>query len=92
MSRESFDAALERGSPPYRFTNRYTGEDVELSPEDFEDLCRVHLWDWLEQVERNQRWHYRRRGHRLLAERLGAEAVAAFDEVYAHEGAGAPAS
>src|SRR4051812_35547493 len=35
MNRESFDAALERGTPPYRFTDRFLHAEIELSAEDF---------------------------------------------------------
>ena len=41
------------------------------SRDDFDDLCRVHLFDWLEQVPRSQEWDYRRAAYRKMAERLG---------------------
>src|SRR5581483_3886629 len=55
MDRTSFDALLE-SEGPYRLRNRVTGETIELSREDFDDLVRVHLCDWLEQVARSGRW------------------------------------
>ncbi len=86
MDRPSFDRALERGTEPYRFKDRLTGEEIELSPHDFDDLCRVHLYDWLEQVPRSQDWDYRRAAYRRMAERLGPAAVAAYERVFAQEG------
>ena len=85
MDRATFDAAVARGTPPYRFANRVTGEAVEQTREDFDDLCRVHLYDWLEQVGRSRKWDYRRPAYRQMAERLGAEAMALYDEVFAGE-------
>ena len=85
MDRATFDAAVERGTPPYRFRDRVTGEPVEQTAEDFDDLCRIHLYDWLEQVGRSKNWDYRRPGYRQLAARLGAEASAMYDEVFAGE-------
>jgi hypothetical protein len=83
MDRGSFDAAVERGTPPYVIRDRITGEDVEVTPADFDDLCRIHLCDWLEQVGRAKMWDYRRAGYRNLAERLGGVGRAAYEEVFA---------
>jgi hypothetical protein len=88
MDRASFDRANDRAEGPYRITDRLTGEVVELSREDFDDLCRVHLYDWLEQVPRSQRWDYRRAGYRRAAERLGGVAKESYDRVFAAEPAG----
>jgi hypothetical protein len=86
MDRASLDRRVERGEPPFRILDRLTGEEVELSREDFDDLCRVHLYDWLEQVPRSRYgWGYRREEYRRMAERLGAVAVAAYDKVFAQE-------
>jgi hypothetical protein len=88
MDRASFDRAVERGVEPYRFRDRLTGEEVALSAADFDDLCRIHLYDWLEQVPRSQRgWDYRRQAYRNIATRLGGVAEKSHDEVFA----GAPA-
>jgi hypothetical protein len=84
MDRATLDAALERSDGPYRITDRLTGEEVALSRVDFDDLCRVHLYDWLEQVPRSRHgWGYRRAAYRRMAERLGATAV--YDRVFANE-------
>lgn len=86
MDRASFDLALERAEPPYPMRDRLTGAEVPLDREDFDDLCRVHLYDWLEQVPRSRRGYgYRRAGYRRMAERLGPDAVAAYDRVFAAE-------
>jgi hypothetical protein len=86
MDRASFDRAAEQAEGPYRFRNRLTGEEVELSADDFDDLCRVHLYDWLEQVPRSRWWDYRRPAYRRLAERLGGVARQSYEQVFAQEG------
>jgi hypothetical protein len=87
MQRPSFDRVLEQGAPPYRILDRITGEEVELSGEDFDDLCRIHLFDWLEQVPRSAQWDYRRAAYRRMAERLGQAAQQAYASVFAQEAA-----
>jgi hypothetical protein len=83
MDRASFDRAVAQAEGPYAFTDRITGAEVRLSPADFDDLCRVHLYDWLEQVPRSRKWEYRRDAYRRLAERLGGPAKEAYDHVFA---------
>ena len=85
MDRASLDRALFACTEPFRFTDRLTGEEVVLSKEDFDDLCRVHLYDFLEQVPRSHRWDYRRASYRRMAERLGGVALASYDRTYAQE-------
>jgi hypothetical protein len=85
MDRATFDEAARRREPPYRFHDRISGDEIELSPPDFEDLCRVHLCDWLEQVPRSQDWEYRRAAYRQLAERLGGVALESYNRVFARE-------
>src|SRR5947208_6140003 len=75
MDRASFDRALESRAGPYRFTDRLTGEEIALAHEDFDDLCRVHLYDWLEQVPRSKEWGYRREAYRRMATRLSGAAL-----------------
>ncbi len=84
MDRATFDRCVPTDGP-YCIRDRITGEEVELSEEDFEDLCRVHLCDWLEQAARSGKWDYRRAAYRSMAERLGGVALAAYDRVYAGE-------
>jgi hypothetical protein len=83
MDRASFDRALEQAEGPYAVRDRLTGREVVLSQEDFDDLGRVHLYDWLEQVPRSKKWDYRRAGYRRLAERLGGVAKLEYDRVFA---------
>jgi hypothetical protein len=85
MDRASFDRALEQDSPPYRIRDRITAEEVELSREDFDDLCRVHLYDWLEQVPRSREWGYRRAAYQRMADRLGSTARQIYQQVFAAE-------
>ena len=85
MDRSSFDRALERPEPPYPIADRITGESVELSQADFDDLCRVHLYDWLEQVPRSREWDYRRASYRKMAERVGPAAEEDFERTYSTE-------
>ncbi len=82
MDRSTFDALLESDGP-YRIRNRETGEMMELSHADYDDLVRVHLCDWLEQVERSNRWDYRRDAFRRMAQRLNGVALEAYDRTYA---------
>jgi hypothetical protein len=82
MDRASFDGALDRPTGPYPIIDRITGEQLQLSQDDFDDLCRVHLYDWLEQVPRSHEWDYRRPAYRKMAERLGTEAMESFDKTY----------
>ncbi|HVX12225.1 MAG TPA: hypothetical protein VHC22_13675 [Pirellulales bacterium] len=85
MDRASFDRATFGDGETYRFVDRLTGDEVELPRAEFEDLCRVHLCDWLEQVPRSKEWDYRRPAYRRMAERLGGTAREAYDRVYALE-------
>jgi hypothetical protein len=87
MDRATFDRGAFGDGDSYRIVDRITGEEIELSRLDFDDLCRVHLCDWLEQVPRSQEWDYRRPAYRRLAERLGGVAQEAYDRVFAAESA-----
>ena len=83
MDRASFDAAVARGTPPYCFRDRLTDETLELSESDFNDLCTIHLCDWLEQVPRSENWDYRFDSYGGLAKRLGGVAMEKYKQVYA---------
>ena len=86
MDRSTFDALLESDADgTYRMRNRETGETIELSREDYDDLVRMHLCDWLEQVARSGRWTYRRDAIRRMAQRLGGVAQQSYERVYALE-------
>jgi len=89
MDRSTLDCAVEEEVEPYRIRLR-TQEEVTLSRADFDDLCRVHLFDWLEQVPRSDPgWGHRRAALRRMAERLGGAALETYDRVFAAERTGA---
>lgn len=87
MNRESFDELLDSKKSRYQLKDRITGGIIELSSEDFEDLLRVHLCDWLEQVERSTglSWDYRRIPYQKIANRLGGVALESYKRVFARE-------
>lgn len=86
MDRTSFDAALARREPPYPMRDRFTDRETLLDARDFNDLCCVHLYDWLEQVPRSRRGYgYRREAYRGIAERLGPDAVAFYQHIFASD-------
>lgn len=85
MDRASLDAQIEKMTGPYPIVHRITREEFVLSKEEYEDLLRVHLCDWLEQVERANDWNYRRAAYRQMAERLGGVALTNYDRVFALE-------
>ena len=85
MDRSTFDRAVNQKGNEYAFSDRLSGEVVSLPREDFDDLCRIHFYDWLEQVPRSQNWGYRREAYRNLAARLGTAAEQAYDRVFALE-------
>lgn len=82
MDRSTFDALLESDGP-YRIRNRETGETMELLRRDYDDLVRVHLCDWLEQVARSGNWDYRFEAYRRMAQRLGGVAQESYNRVFA---------
>ena len=84
MDRGSLDELLGRTDEPFLLRNRESGEAMPLTRRELDDLCCVHLYDWLEQAPRSRfGWDYRRQAYRQMAERLGSQAVEAFDRVYA---------
>lgn len=88
MDRSTFDALLQSDGP-YPIRNRESGETMELSRQDFDDLVRVHLCDWLEQVARSGNWDYRPDAMRHMAQRLGGVAQESYERVYAQPRVGA---
>ncbi len=83
IDRKHFDAQVGKSAGPYEILNRFDGELVPVSEEDFHDLCVIHLCDWLEQVARSQYWDYRRTGYRQLANRLGGIGKRRYEETFA---------
>ena len=84
MDRTSFEVLLESDGP-YVIRNRETGDPIELSRQDYDDLVCLRLCDWLEQVARSSRWDYRRDAIRLMAQRLGGVAEESYRRVYSQE-------
>jgi hypothetical protein len=87
MDRGSFDRVVEQQKEPYQFRDRLNGAEVQLPRTDFDDLCRIHLYDWLEQVPRSKAWDYRRDAYRRMAEHLGGVAQQSYEQVFAEAAA-----
>lgn len=85
MDRPSFDQSVATNGPSRRFGDRISGETIELAADDFDDLCRIHLCDWLEQVPRSRKWDYRRPAYASMARHLGGVAWDAYDQVFAEQ-------
>ena len=84
---DSFDDEVQRGAPPFRMEDRFTGEEIDVSAEDFEDLMFLQLVDRLEQIPRSKKYGFRQASFRcmaeLLSQRTGGVSVEAYDKVYA---------
>ena len=90
MDRSSLDGLLAQADGPYLLRSRESGEMMPLTRGELDDLCCVHLLDWLEQAPRSSfGWDYRRRAYRQMAERLGGRALQAYDKVFAQAPAAA---
>jgi hypothetical protein len=87
MYRDSLDDQVAENKDAYPIIHRETREEMILPKSEFDDLVRLHLYDWLEQVERSQGWDQRRTAYRGMAERLGGVAIEAYDDVFAKESA-----
>jgi Domain of unknown function (DUF6817) len=84
MDRSSLDELLAQSEEPFLLRNRESGETMPLTRRELDELCCVHLFDWLEQAPRSRfGWDYRRQAYRQMAERLGSRAVHAYDRVFA---------
>ena len=88
MDRESFDEVVAIDESPYSITDRITKEQVEISRVDFDDLCRIHLCDWVEQAPRAIDSEYRREAYQRIADRLGGVAQESFNHLIAKYAAG----
>ena len=87
MIHEVFDETVLNAQKRHRFVDRFTDEELQLSPDDFRDLCTIQICDWLEQVERLKWWDFRRDSFRRMAEWLGDVALEPYDRVFANESA-----
>lgn len=83
MVRDTFDAAVKQRGAPYVLQDRLTGASIEMTEQDFNDLVRIHLCDWLEQVARWGQWDYRRAAFERMAQCLGGIAAERFAAVFA---------
>jgi hypothetical protein len=92
MDRASLDALLDQSEGPFAIKNRETGESLPLTRGEYDDLCSVHLYDWLEQAPRSRfGWDYRREAYRRMAQRLGERATRLYERVFSQEPATAEA-
>ncbi|MCH2693770.1 MAG: hypothetical protein MK025_03510 [Acidobacteriia bacterium] len=85
LLRTSLDHSVEQNATSYLIKDRFKEQEVELSLEDFNDLCTIHLCDWLEQIVRGDNWDRRREAFKLMAGRLGGIAEESYNRVYAQE-------
>lgn len=96
MDRASFDTAVAQAlegadplSDPLIVRDR-EGAAIPVSAEQLRDLAHVHLFDWLEQVERSAHeqpggWDYRRNAYQQMAELVGGSAQALYAATFARE-------
>jgi hypothetical protein len=85
MDRASLDRVLDHTVGPYKILDRLTGQDLVLSREDLDDLCRVHFYDFMEQVPRIREWDYRRPAYKRMAQWIGSKAMQTYERVFAEE-------
>ncbi|MDE2746894.1 MAG: hypothetical protein OXI41_13040 [Chloroflexota bacterium] len=89
MDRSTFDSAVSAalsGEIDLAISDRDGNPPIELTIDQLRDLATVHLFDWLEQVERSEfGWGYRRVAYREMAQLLGPEVEALYDEVFTRE-------
>jgi hypothetical protein len=84
MDRGSLDELLSQVNEPYLLRIRESGEMMPLTRRELDDLCCVHLFDWLEQAPRSRfGWDYRRQAYREMALRLGGREVELYDQIFA---------
>ncbi len=95
MDRATLDAAVTAalgGQSELTISDREGGAPIPVSPAELRDLAQVHLFDWLEQVERSEfGWDYRRTAYREMARLVGPVAESLYAEVFTREPAQAGA-
>ncbi|MDP6053288.1 MAG: hypothetical protein QF879_13160, partial [Candidatus Latescibacteria bacterium] len=69
----------------FQIKDRLTGGYIGLTGKAFEDLIRLHLCDFLEQVERDEGWLYERDTMKKMSARLGGIALETYRSVFARE-------
>ncbi|MYA01913.1 MAG: hypothetical protein F4038_02360 [Chloroflexi bacterium] len=89
MDRATFDAAVSAalaGERMLAISDRDGNPPIELSVDQLRDLATVHLFDWLEQVERSEfGWGYRRDAYREMATLVGTDAEALYEDAFSRE-------
>lgn len=89
MDRATFDAAISAalaGERTLAISDRQGSPPIDLSVDQLRDLATVHLFDWLEQVERSEfGWGYRRNAYREMAALVGSDAEALYEDVFSRE-------
>ena len=83
VDRPHFDKEILKDEGPYRILDRFTNTLMDVSDENFNLLCTLHLCDWLEQVARSGAWDYRRTALTTLAEREGGKGKRRYETVFA---------
>ena len=84
MDRPHFDEEILKPCGPWQVLDRFARKLTDVSDEDFNLLCTLHLCDWLEQVDRSGAWDYRRTALRKLAKREGGIGRQRYDRVFAN--------
>ncbi len=83
---DSFDEEVMRGTPPFRMEDRFTGDVIDVSEEDFNELVFLQLCDRLEQIPRSKKYSFRQPAFEKmaawLAERTHGAAPEAYERVY----------
>ena len=89
MDRSTFDSAVSAalaGESEQAICDRAGSPPISLTVDQLRDLATVHLFDWLEQVERSEfGWGYRRAAYREMATLVGRNAEALYATVFARE-------
>ncbi|MDE2987231.1 MAG: hypothetical protein OXT70_04150 [Chloroflexota bacterium] len=89
MDRATFDAAISAalaGERMLAISDRDGNPPIELTVDQLRDLATVHLFDWLEQVERSEfGWGYRRNAYREMATLVGSDAETLYEAVFSRE-------
>ena len=89
IDRATFDAAISAalaGERTLSISDRDGKPPIELTVDQLRDLAMVHLFDWLEQVERSEfGWGYRREAYREMATLVGPDAEALYEDVFSRE-------
>lgn len=81
MDRRSLDLAILSRRPSYRLRDRLTRSVCETTPAVFDDLLRVHLADWIEQVPHSTIGAYRRDTYAAIAQWLGGRPLESYNRL-----------